>query len=363
MFFNLEYIDHHPCNKMQEVIKAFFHRSIQIVEYSDQLFPKWFRKTINKSLALNKGFKKIHEYMHEKDIPFREQIYHQFLNNNSIEALCNDKDFPILSHIDWASKKGKKFKNFFKDNLYGSLDAAVFKPKGCSENPKKNFYREFIKRNKHICPFCGMDSYINPEWKSHSDFDHYLSKAAYPFTAANLQNLVPMCDPCNQDYKKQQSMISSGNQRTLAFYPYEKLPEMCLIIECEYEANNLDEKTKFNVFLYSSDQKALSKIETWDRVFEIKDRIQKQVEVFYDDWMEDFFEDDFMENGPVEKLNDFKQLLNNYYRKCIPKIERRAKVDVIVICEFFRFMANGASDFFLIGYLKSYNKRLQSIAA
>lgn len=364
MFFNLEYIDQHPCTRMHEVIVAFFQRSIQDSSYSDLLFPKWYRDTIKISPTLNKGFKKIHKYLHEQDENFRDQIYHQILNNNYISELCSNRDFPILSHMDWGSKKGKKFKEFFMDNLYGALDAAVFKPEGCIENPKKDFYKEFIKKNKIVCPFCGMDRYINPKWKSHSDFDHYLNKADYPFTAANFQNLVPMCDPCNQDYKKKKSVISNGQKRTLAFYPYEKLPEMCLIVECEHEAANLDEKTQFNVFLYSSDPEVIGKIETWDRVFEIRDRIKKQIEFSYDDcWMEDFFDNDFIENGPVEHLDEFRELLNKYSEKQIPKIKRRNKIDVIIIHEFFRFMANGASNAFLIGYLKSFNKRLQILAA
>lgn len=363
MFFSLEYIDHHPCNKMQEVIELFLHRSIEDSNYSDQLFPDWYRDTINKSPAIYKGFKRIHKYLYEQDALFRDQIYNQFLNNNHISELCNNSEFPVLSVMDWNSERGKKFKEFFMDNLYGALDAAIFKPEGCNENPKKDFYKEFIKKNNQVCPFCGMGRYINPEWKSRSDLDHYLNKADYPFTAANLQNLVPMCDSCNQDYKKKQSVISNGTQRTLAFYPYEELPELCLIIECEYEAVNLDEKTKFNVFLYSSDHEAINKIETWDRVFEIKDRIQKQIEFSYDDWMESFYEDEYIDYGPIDDLVDFKELLIKYSQKHIPKIERRTQVDMILIYEFFKFMACGASDFFLIGYLKSFNRRLQSQAA
>lgn len=359
MFFNLEYISHHPCHKMQEVIEFFFKNLINTEDFGIHLFPEWFRQTINRSPSLREEFKNIFDKLPEKDQVFRQHIYEQLTNNNYIQRMCNETDFNIINHLDWDSDFGQELKRFFEEKLYESLDRAVFKPDGCTKKPKKSFYNAFIKKNKHVCPFCGIEQYPNPKGKSRSDLDHYLNKAKYPFSSANLKNLVPMCDRCNQDYKKEKNIIIDGKNRVLAFYPYDDFQAVHLVISCEIEPSNIGDTGSWHVSLNSDDQTVVSKISTWDRVFEIKDRIREEVEEFYEDWMDEFYDDEFKEE--LDNLDEFKNLLDLYSENLTSRVERRNEVKAIIKKDFFRCMAHDVSDIFLNRYLISFNNQLKQI--
>lgn len=362
MFFHLEYIPEHPCNRMQEVIEFFFREAIDQADYGDHLFPEWFHTTIHRSQELGISFEGVFDALQTLTSDHRQAIYDQFVNNNCIEDLCSSVEFPFNSFLDWDSELGQNIKALFKDRLYGALDHSVFKPDGCNKKPKKSYYDVFLKKNKHVCPFCGMDKFPNPRGKTRSDLDHYLNQATYPFSAANLRNLVPMCDGCNQDYKKKKSVINKNGNRTPAFYPFGNHPPIYMTLECQNFPDNVGDETSWTVSLFSDDDSIEEKINTWDRVFEIKKRIKEAVEEYYEDWMDLFFIDEIAEQGSLESLDELREKLSTYAQKQETKISLRIEVDAIIKHSFFTYMAQDAPDLFLHGFLIGFNQRINQAA-
>jgi hypothetical protein len=352
LFFGLQYISDHPCCRMQDAIETFFRESIHNTAYGMHLFPVWYRDSLNNSPKLNDEFESVFIDLQTEDQNARQRIYDQVRNNNNIEEICIDINFQIDETINWGNPIGINIKNLL-NRLYTALDHAVFKPPGCVLKPKKSYYNKFIEVNKYVCPFCGLDKYPNRRGKARSDFDHYIDKGSYPLTSANTKNLIPMCDLCNQDYKGTKDIITNNGYRTIAFYPYGDISTIDFRINCINEPVDIDDKGKWEVFLQSDDANTNQKIENWNRVFEIKKRIIEEIEEFYEDWMEKFYEDCFTEK--LNSIDELKNLLLEYSEKFIPRIKRKMEAGVIIHQAFYNFMAEDASDLFVSSYLDFFN--------
>lgn len=134
--------------------------------------------------------------------------------------------------------------------------------------------------NGNICKACGMEKLAafragvaeGDQWRS--DYDHQLCKSKYPIFAVHPDNLIPLCDVCNQDAKKAKDLFrdSNGNER-LAFYPFNE--EAKGLIEIQFE-NLRDPEPSIKVRWATRDDELLNKLNTWDEVYEIRNRVEGQ---------------------------------------------------------------------------------------
>lgn len=68
--------------------------------------------------------------------------------------------------------------------------------------------KKYAERIKY-CPYCNAETLYAFEWKSDdgvlklakSAFDHFFTRARYPFLALSLYNLIPCCTRCNSAFK------------------------------------------------------------------------------------------------------------------------------------------------------------------
>lgn len=179
-------------------------------------------------------------------------------------------------------------------------------------------YKDIYPNIQGYCPFCGLESYVDPS-RFTQDYDHILNKAKYPFAAVNLKNLVPMGGICNQKYKHQTDVISAPNgQRRVYPNPYAQSFKVKITLDGSILPSASQTGT-WQINLISDDPLAIPYIETWDKVFSIKDRyIQSIVKDHYNDWLRDFI---LIEKGNVHDVNDLKarfsakanQFSNNIY--------------------------------------------------
>lgn len=125
----------------------------------------------------------------------------------------------------------------------------------------------------HVCPFCGCE-YFDAPGAPREDLDHYLPKSRYPFAAANLRNLVPMGMRCNQRYKLAEDILKGdGGARRHAFDPYsERRVEIQLNGSVPFAG--LDGKKPNWAVEFEPDSPECS---TWDVVFHVRERIQRDV--------------------------------------------------------------------------------------
>lgn len=125
----------------------------------------------------------------------------------------------------------------------------------------------------HVCPFCGCE-YFDAPGAPREDLDHYLAKSRYPFAAANLRNLVPMGMRCNERYKRSQDILrdAAGNRRR-AFDPYGKRA-IRITLDGSVPFASADGHTPSWQIRFDPD---LPECETWDDVFAVRERIERDV--------------------------------------------------------------------------------------
>lgn len=355
MFFGLTAIDDHPCCKMQELVEAFFLASVDVGAFSMDLFPEWARATLKKkSCSLSSDFEKVYQLLHANgmDVARRRAIYEEVILINKVQALCDGTATIPPSVIIWDSPLGQAIENLML-RLYESLDLAVFSRLGKSGKPTHQLYREFIKKNKYVCPFCGLDRFKNRRGKRREDLDHYLHKSAFPLAAANMRNLVPTCGACNQDYKKMQNILENG----VAFYPYAVIPQVKLEIGCDqYPAtDDFDDRGRWSVKLelVVPDPAVIPKMTAWNRVYSVKQRIENEIKEFCEEWMIEVADD---LSGKVDEAA-YKNLINAAKMKAKKQSQRRMLPGQILKTAFYDFILTKADKAFIESFRRLQNER------
>lgn len=191
----------------------------------------------------------------------RTAIKHAFSVNNKIEELCNQNETPVylncLPNIVESKIKPLLVK-FYEDLLERKKVPGT----------KQDYYQKLIEENElQYCPCCGLNYFESEDSKYREAFDHYLPKSKYPFLSVNFENLVPLCHKCNSDRKGAKDPIKDGAK---AFYPFSNNHhniQIDLTIDKSKDIRIL-EREDLTINLTGD----TDKIETWDRLFDIKER-------------------------------------------------------------------------------------------
>jgi hypothetical protein len=340
---------------MQEVVEAFFSNAVETNAFSMALFPEWVRATLeNPNCALAAKFSEVHKFLHAVDVDaaIRQRIFEQVQVTNRIQQLCDGAIQIPESAIDWNSPLGKAI-NTLMSALYESLDLTIFRREGQTAQPTHQVYSEFIKKNKYVCPFCGIRLFKNKRGIRREDFDHYLHKSAYPLAAANLKNLVPTCGICNQDYKGTKDILMDGK----AFYPYAPIPEIRVEVDCDaYPATeNFGDAGTWSVTLAVDppDDTAQPKLTAWNRVYSIKKRLEDEIREFFEEWMEEVSDSYLQAADPKE----FTNLIASARDRANEAAKRRMQPTQIIKKAFYEFMLNRADTIFLESFRRLQNSR------
>ncbi|WP_147692798.1 hypothetical protein [Vogesella mureinivorans] len=166
-----------------------------------------------------------------------------------------------------------------------------------------------------VCIFCGFERVMSPQ-EARQDQDHYLPKSIYPFAAANMKNLVPMCRCCNRDYKHDIDVLTDCNgDRRKAFDPYDApLTDISLVRSIPFAGLGLRLPAWWIDF-----QPDTEETETWDQVFCIRTRYSRDLlNEGFNRWIESFM--NHCKAKRYSKDLDDNQILNaleSYHRYTI----------------------------------------------
>ena len=182
--------------------------------------------------------------------------------NNNIENLCNGTAPTYLADLpDEVENDIKPLFKWFYETLL---------EKGKVAGDKMDYYNQLIAKNDFAtCPCCGLIDFESVDSIRREAYDHYLPKAIYPFASVNFKNLIPLCYKCNSDRKSTKDPIENDR---ISFYPF-STADHNIEIKLNYIAD-IDDDTKglnFNdleIILAGE----TDKIETWNWLFDIKDR-------------------------------------------------------------------------------------------
>jgi hypothetical protein len=155
------------------------------------------------------------------------------------------------------------------------------------------------ERPSKSCPFCGYNHVSAPEVKG-NETDHYLCKEIYPFAAANLRNLVPICHYCNSGYKLNKDLLKADDGAPRRAYdPYcLNPPELTSVFE-EFADDGEGYKPRWDVRF----EPATEELGTWHSVFDLVSRLKLDVLSDFEAWLRyftDWSADDTMSGSTIE---------------------------------------------------------------
>ena len=207
----------------------------------------------------------------------KRQLYEAMRDNQDLGSFFEAPNRALLTFFPEDCEKALKK---LGTHLYSStkdLQPVITASGGSDINAYFETYRE-QSLNGNICKACGMKELAairagiptSDQWRA--DYDHQLCKSKYPIYAVHPENLIPLCDVCNQDAKKAKDLFkhSDGSDR-LAFYPYTEEAKDFVDIQI---GNLRDPEPAVTVVWTSGNSTITEKLETWDDVYEIRSRVE-----------------------------------------------------------------------------------------
>lgn len=287
MRFNSIFVANHGIYQLHEDVLSFFQRAINLRTFRlASLFTQNLLNVINDSNDLERKFKAVFTNLNIAGIN-KTLVYQTITNNNQIQQLLTNNQFPLLS---FPSPAYDALQLTIKA-LYSHLWKSTVTTQTCINNYGSitEHYTLFDQVNKsttdRICTFCGLEKLTNPKEKR-NEYDHYLNKDYYPYSAINFHNLIPMCDTCNKSPNKGvKNMILTENTgiRRLAYNPYSPVETFSLTLnsldlfgaQCAWQASTTCQNNNQG-FL------------TWKLIFNIDFRYSNYVDSSYERWLKNF---------------------------------------------------------------------------
>lgn len=246
-------------------------------------------------------FQKLFENLKNETEVAREQLHQIAVDNQDLSSFFL-KPNPAL--LDFLLPNTFEAFKVLAVHLYGStkdLQPIIDAAGGVNIHKHFETFRTDTL-NGNICKACGMEKLapfranigVEKQWRS--DYDHQLCKSKYPLFAVHPDNLIPLCDVCNQDAKKAKDLfVAENTSLRYSFYPFTEEAHSYVSLEIE---NLRDPSPSVKVSWNTSDSSLINKLDTWDDIYEIKNRVEGEFRN-----LEQIIENEI---DPVD-FNDFQQ--------------------------------------------------------
>lgn len=209
---------------IQEIPETFFREIENSAAFGDHLFPAW-ANTVFAPTSLKSKFQAV--YVKYKAITVkttRDKVVGAFTHCNQIENLCTNQVGTIIIELEDLPDSIRSELDILFLHLYNSaINYHAFETH--VSHTLKQAIDSFIRNNGiAVCPFCGLEGFLNIEGQSRIALDHWLCKGLFPMAAVNFDNLFPIGHDCNSRATKGSKNIlidsPETKNRVKAYYPY-----------------------------------------------------------------------------------------------------------------------------------------------
>ena len=209
---------------IQEIPVMFFREIENSVAFGNHLFPAWTNGVFGTTTLKDKFEAVYDKYKAIRSKANRDKIVAAFTHNNQIENLCNNQAGSLIIELTDLHQSIRNELDILFLHLYNSaINYHLFET--YVADTLKNAINRFISTNGlEVCPFCGLEGFLNIEGQSRIALDHWLCKDLFPMSAVNFDNLFPIGHDCNGRATKSSKNILIDDpvtkNRIQAFYPY-----------------------------------------------------------------------------------------------------------------------------------------------
>ncbi|MDC5529330.1 hypothetical protein PU912_09010 [Acinetobacter baumannii] len=269
----------------QELI-YFLNKSIKQQRFGRRLFSYtdvgtacWdnYKIPSGKSDLTRDKFKKLFENLKNETEDTREQLHRLVLDNQDLSSFFLTPNPALLDFL--LPNTFEAFK-VLAAHLYGATkDLQPIINAAGGVNIHEHFEAFRVETlNGNICKACGMRELapfranigVENQWRA--DYDHQLCKSKYPLFAVHPDNLIPLCDVCNQDAKKAKNLFATEDiSLRYSFYPFSEEANSYISLTIE---NLRDPSPIVKIRWNTREGRLVNKLDTWDDVYEIKNRAE-----------------------------------------------------------------------------------------
>lgn len=265
-------------SELNKELGYFLNASVDAQRFAKSLFSPALRSCIWGNEPTKAEFKKLWKSLRQLDREARESLSQEFEGSQFIQRFYHDKQLPIPSVPEHVLAS---FDSLAK-HLFNRTAGLVGVKNSCGETLHQ-FLESFQDVNGKVCCFCGSSVLVQyragvegeNQWRAAND--HLLAKDVYPIFSVHPDNLVPVCDTCNSKAKLAKDILfkkvdGQPSQRRACFYPFTE--SVCGDVGVEVETGSMGLKVK--ALFNTEDPDVFEKIDTWDDVYRIKERVEGQ---------------------------------------------------------------------------------------
>lgn len=209
---------------IQEIPTTFFREIENSAAFGNHLFPAWTNGVFGATSLSNKFEAVYNKYKAIGSKINRDKIVAAFTHNNQIENLCSNQAGTIIIALNELPKSIHDELDTLFLHLYNSAINYHLFQIHVTDTLKDSIDRFISNNGIEVCPFCGLEGFLNIEGQSRIALDHWLCKDLFPMAAVNFDNLFPIGHDCNGRATKSSKNIliddPATKRRIKAYYPY-----------------------------------------------------------------------------------------------------------------------------------------------
>lgn len=274
--------------ELHNCVIAFFDRiENETNDFSDDFFDAEFLKVAKRHKKVVYGqLKSIYEITKTWPQDQRTELCKQIRESNQIDDICSNTISPKMLDKDVIGVS-KVLRELFLALYNQVLDGKIIREEW--NITMRQHFDAFRAVNGDIitCPICGISPIKTDCDKQRDQYDHYLPKSLYPYSAVNFKNLVPTCTDCNStQVKGDKDIIRIANNNPL-FFPFDE-NHSNIEITCELTLNaDVLEDIEWEL-TYSSDQENDNQIRAWKEIYSIENRHKSFIQGRLKSWLKSY---------------------------------------------------------------------------